>query len=65
MLPLSILDLSPIPRGSTATDALRNSLDLAQRAEAWGYHRFWLAEHHNMPGIASVARFETTSELRE
>jgi luciferase family oxidoreductase group 1 len=55
MLPLSILDLSPIPRGSTATDALHRSLDLAQHAEGWGYHRFWLAEHHNMPGIASAA----------
>ncbi|HXJ06346.1 MAG TPA: LLM class flavin-dependent oxidoreductase [Candidatus Acidoferrum sp.] len=55
MIPLSILDLSPIPQGATAAAALRNSLDLAQHAEAWGYHRFWLAEHHNMPGIASAA----------
>ncbi|MGB2623812.1 MAG: LLM class flavin-dependent oxidoreductase [Candidatus Acidiferrum sp.] len=55
MIPFSILDLSPIPQGATAADALRNSLDLAQHAEAWGYHRFWLAEHHNMPGIASAA----------
>jgi luciferase family oxidoreductase group 1 len=55
MLPLSILDLSPVPRGFTAGDALRNSLDLAQHAEDWGYQRFWLAEHHNMPGIASAA----------
>jgi luciferase family oxidoreductase group 1 len=55
MLPLSILDLSPIPRGFTAGDALRNSLDLAQHAEGWGYQRFWLAEHHNMAGIASAA----------
>ncbi len=55
MIPFSILDLSPIPQGATAADALRNSLDLAQRAEAWGYNRFWLAEHHNMPGIASAA----------
>src|SRR6201987_1797103 len=55
MLPLSILDLSPVPRGFTAGDALRNSLDLAQHAEDWGYKRFWLAEHHNMPGIASAA----------
>src|SRR6266436_2515457 len=53
--PLSILDLSPVPKGMTAGDALRNSLDLAQRAEGWGYHRFWLAEHHNMAGIASAA----------
>ncbi len=55
MIPFSILDLSPIPQGATAADALRNSLDLAQHAEAWGYNRFWLAEHHNMPGIASAA----------
>jgi luciferase family oxidoreductase group 1 len=55
VIPFSILDLSPIPQGATAADALRNSLDLAQHAEAWGYKRFWLAEHHNMPGIASAA----------
>src|SRR3954465_4554411 len=55
MLPLSILDLAHIVEGSTASDALRNSLDLAQHAEAWGYNRFWLAEHHNLPGIASAA----------
>jgi luciferase family oxidoreductase group 1 len=54
-IPLSVLDLSPIVQGSTAADALRNTLDLAQHAERWGYHRFWLAEHHNMPGIASAA----------
>jgi luciferase family oxidoreductase group 1 len=51
----SILDLCPIPEGGTAADAFRNSLDLAQHAERWGYRRFWLAEHHNMPGIASAA----------
>jgi luciferase family oxidoreductase group 1 len=55
MIPFSILDLSPIPQGATAADALRNSLDLAQHAEALGYNRYWLAEHHNMPGIASAA----------
>jgi luciferase family oxidoreductase group 1 len=55
VIPFSILDLSPIPQGATATDALRHSRDLAQHAEAWGYNRFWLAEHHNMPGIASAA----------
>jgi luciferase family oxidoreductase group 1 len=55
VIPFSILDLSPIPQGATAADALRNSLDLAQHAEAWGYNRFWLAEHHNIPGIASAA----------
>jgi luciferase family oxidoreductase group 1 len=55
MIPFSILDLSPIPQAATAAAALRNSRDLAQHAEAWGYNRFWLAEHHNMPGIASAA----------
>ena len=55
MLPISILDLAPICLGSDATTALRNTLDLAQHAEGWGYRRFWLAEHHNMPGIASAA----------
>ena len=55
MIPFSILDLSPIPQGATAGVALRNSLDLAQHAEVWGYRRVWLAEHHNMPGIASAA----------
>jgi len=55
MIPFSILDLSPIPQGGTAAVALHNSLDLAQHAEAWGYRRFWLAEHHNMAGIASAA----------
>jgi luciferase family oxidoreductase group 1 len=54
-VPFSVLDLSPIIRGATAADGLRNSLDLAQHAEAWGYHRYWLAEHHNFPGIASAA----------
>ncbi len=51
----SILDLAFIPEGSTPGDALRNSLDLAQHAERWGFERFWLAEHHNMIGIASAA----------
>lgn len=55
MTPFSVLDLSPIPQGGTAADALRNTLDLAQHAESWGYKRFWLAEHHNMTGIASAA----------
>ncbi|HEY2119992.1 MAG TPA: LLM class flavin-dependent oxidoreductase [Candidatus Acidoferrum sp.] len=55
MIPFSILDLSPIPQGASAASALRSSLDLAQHAESWGYHRIWLAEHHNMPGIASAA----------
>jgi len=55
MIPLSILDLAPIPEGSDAGQALRNSLDLARHAETLGYARYWMAEHHNMPGIASAA----------
>ena len=55
MIPLSVLDLAPIPEGSDAAEALSRSLDLAQHAERWGYRRFWLAEHHSMPGIASAA----------
>ena len=51
----SLLDLSPVPEGQTAAAALANTAALAQMAEAQGYHRFWLAEHHNMPGIASAA----------
>jgi luciferase family oxidoreductase group 1 len=52
---LSVLDLAFVTRGATPADALRNTLDLAQHAERWGYHRYWLAEHHNMVGIASAA----------
>src|SRR5512144_1479339 len=55
MIPFSILDLSPIPMGASAAEALRNTLALARQAEALGYRRYWLAEHHNMPGIASAA----------
>ena len=55
MIPLSVLDLAPITEGSDAGEALRRSLELAQHAERWGYRRFWLAEHHSMPGIASAA----------
>ncbi|WP_209123865.1 LLM class flavin-dependent oxidoreductase [Alkalihalobacillus sp. BA299] len=51
----SVLDLAPIVSGSTAADSFKKSLDLAQHVEKWGYHRFWVAEHHNMPGIASSA----------
>ena len=51
----SLLDLSPVPEGSSTAEALANTVALAQLAEASGYHRFWLAEHHNMPGIASAA----------
>ena len=54
-VPYSILDLSPIPEGMTVSDALAHSRDLAQHAEAWGYTRYWLAEHHNMTGNASAA----------
>ncbi|ADP11211.1 hypothetical protein EJP617_15300 [Erwinia sp. Ejp617] len=54
-VPLSLLDLAPIPLGATASDAFRTSLALAQQAEKLGYHRYWLAEHHNMTGIASAA----------
>jgi luciferase family oxidoreductase group 1 len=52
---LSILDLAPIAEGKSIADSFRNMVDLAQRAEAWGYHRYWLAEHHNLEGIASAA----------
>jgi luciferase family oxidoreductase group 1 len=55
MVPVSILDLAPIVAGATAADAFRNSLDLARHAERWGYRRYWVAEHHNMPGVASAA----------
>jgi luciferase family oxidoreductase group 1 len=55
IIPFSVLDLSPIAEGMPPADALHNSLDLARHAEAWGYLRYWLAEHHNMPGIASAA----------
>lgn len=54
-IPFSVLDLSPVFEGETAGDALRHTLSLAQTAENLGYKRFWLAEHHNMPGIASAA----------
>ncbi|WP_332777017.1 LLM class flavin-dependent oxidoreductase [Polaromonas sp.] len=55
MIPFSVLDLSPITEGSDAAQSFRNTLDLAQHGERWGYRRFWLAEHHGMPGIASAA----------
>ncbi len=55
MIPFSVLDTTPVLQGSDATQAFRNTLDLAQHAEHWGYVRYWLAEHHNMPGIASAA----------
>jgi luciferase family oxidoreductase group 1 len=55
MIPLSILDLAPVCEGAGPRQAFANMLDLAQYAERWGYRRYWLAEHHNMPGIASAA----------
>jgi luciferase family oxidoreductase group 1 len=55
MIPFSVLDLSPITEGSDASQSFRNTLDLAQHAERWGFNRYWLAEHHGMPGIASAA----------
>src|SRR6185312_1691814 len=55
VIPFSVLDLSPICQGATAADAFRYTLDLARNAERLGYERYWLAEHHNMPGIASAA----------
>jgi luciferase family oxidoreductase group 1 len=55
MIPFSVLDLSPVTQGGDAAQSLRNSLDLARHAEGWGYRRYWLAEHHSMPGIASAA----------
>lgn len=54
-IPWSVLDLSPVRAGGTPAEALRESLELARQAEALGYHRYWVAEHHNMPGIASAA----------
>src|SRR5690606_10877200 len=55
MFRYSLLDLAPIVVGGSAAETFRNTLDLARHAEQWGYHRFWLAEHHNIPGIASAA----------
>ena len=55
MIPFSVLDLSPVTAGAAPADAFRNTLSLAQHAEKLDYKRYWLAEHHNMPGIASAA----------
>jgi luciferase family oxidoreductase group 1 len=63
MVPLSVLDLSPIRKGGNAAESFRNTRDLAQHAEAWGYHRYWLAEHHNMTGIASAATAIVISDV--
>ncbi len=54
-IPLSVLDLAPITEGSNASESFQNSVELAQHVEQWGFNRYWLAEHHNMPGIASSA----------
>jgi luciferase family oxidoreductase group 1 len=54
-IPFSVLDLSPILEGGNAAQALRNTLDLARHAERWGFQRYWLAEHHNIPSVASAA----------
>jgi luciferase family oxidoreductase group 1 len=54
-IPFSVLDLAPVQAGGTINDSFRNTLDLARHAEAWDYRRYWLAEHHNMTGIASAA----------
>jgi luciferase family oxidoreductase group 1 len=63
VVPLSILDLAPIVEGSDVATALRNSIDLAQHAERWGYRRFWVAEHHNAAGIASAATAVLIAEV--
>ncbi|HET6586344.1 MAG TPA: LLM class flavin-dependent oxidoreductase [Oleiagrimonas sp.] len=55
MIPLSILDLSPINEGGSATESIANTVDIAQHADRWGFTRYWMAEHHGMPGIASAA----------
>ncbi len=64
-VPLSVLDLSPIAMGGTATDALHRSLDLARHTEEWGFRRYWVAEHHNMAGIASAATAVVMGYLAE
>lgn len=55
MIPLSVLDLCPITEGGSAPESFRHTVELAQNAERWGFHRYWMAEHHGMPGIASAA----------
>ena len=65
MTTLSVLDLAPVVQGSTVRQALHNSRDLAQHAERWGYNRFWLAEHHNMRGIASAATSVVIAHVAE
>ncbi len=65
MIPLSVLDLAPIVQGGDAAEAFRNSRDLAQNVERWGYRRFWLAEHHGMPGVASAATSVVMAHVAE
>src|SRR4051812_43092516 len=65
MVPLSVLDLVPVRQGSTPGEALHNSLDLARHAERLGYQRYWVAEHHNMTGIASAATSVVIGYLAE
>jgi hypothetical protein len=62
---VSVLDLVPITEGSDAAAALRNSVDLARHAEQWGYTRYWVAEHHNMPGIGSAATVIVIAHLAQ
>ena len=63
MIPFSVLDLAPVIEGSDVASAFRSTLDLAQQAEKFGYKRYWLAEHHNMPGIASAATALVISQV--
>ena len=65
MLPLSILDLAPIVEGGTPAQALRNSIDLVRHAERLGYKRYWVAEHHNLSGIASAATAVVIAHLAD
>jgi luciferase family oxidoreductase group 1 len=62
-VPLSVLDLCPVPTGGSTREALRRSVDLARHVERWGYSRYWVAEHHNMPGIASSAPAVLTGQI--
>src|ERR671919_327239 len=63
MIPLSVLDLAPVPEGADAGRALRNSLDLARTAERLGYRRYWMAEHHSMPGTDRAATYALRRNL--
>lgn len=65
VIPYSVLDLVPVAEGSEPAQSFRRSRDLARHAEDWGYQRYWLAEHHNMPGIASAATSVLIGHLAE